>query len=188
MVRLPSFWEDAENADWMHLSEDEEVKWTGRPSQYTIAPAIVGGLLLSFVGIIIWAALRPAIGAGDLPAWVGWLPLLLLVGGFVVAGLVYLNWLRLLYVITDEEVYVKHGLVSRDVTQVRLDRIQNTTFEQSVRQRLLGYGAVRLYTAGTDIEDITFEDVPNPGRVSRLVTELLSERAEQENERQSPSV
>jgi uncharacterized membrane protein YdbT with pleckstrin-like domain len=105
--------------------------------------------------------------------------------GVAVAGLVYLNWLRLLYVITDEEVYVKEGLVSRDVTQVRLDRVQNTAFEQSVRQRVLGYGDVRLYTAGTNTEDITFERVPGPEQVSQLVTELLSERAESSGQHRS---
>jgi len=178
MVRLPSPWETVTDADWMHLTDEEAVRWTGRPSRLTIAPALLAGLALAFVGIVLWTDTGPTVAADGLPAWVGNLPLVLTALGLVWAGLVYLDWLRLLYVITDEEVYVKHGLVSRDVTQVRLDRVQNTAFEQSVRQRVLGYGDVRLYTAGTNTEDITFERVPNPDRVSQLMTELLSERAE----------
>lgn len=185
MVRLPSPWETVSNANWMHLTDEETVRWTGRPSQVTIAPYVLGGLAVALVGIVLWMEAGPTVTAGGLPAWVGDLPLVLVAVGVVVAGLVYLNWLRLLYVITDEEVYVKDGLVSRDVTQVRLDRVQNTAFEQSVPQRVLGYGDVRLYTAGTNTEDITFERVSNPGRVSQLVTELLSERAEESGERRS---
>ncbi len=177
MVGLPSLWENVVDAEWIHLTDEEVVRWTGRPSQVTIAPHVLGGLLLAIAGIVFWTDAGPTVGTGGLPAWVGHLPLLLTVVGLAWFGVVYLDWLRLLYVITDEEVYVKHGLVSRDVTQVRLDRVQNTAFEQSVRQRVLGYGDVRLYTAGTNTEDITFERVPKPERVSQLVTELLSERA-----------
>ncbi|WP_306060484.1 PH domain-containing protein [Natronococcus wangiae] len=53
----------------------------------------------------------------------------------------YLCWLRLLYVITDEEIYVKYGLISRDITQVRLDR-ENTAYDQSILERVLSFGDV----------------------------------------------
>lgn len=188
MVTLPSPWENVADANWLHLTDEETVRWTGRPSQYTIAPAVVGGLFIALVGLALWLGLGPTIVAAGAPAWVGDLPLLLTVAGLAWAGWVYLDWLRLLYVITDEEVYVKHGLVSRDVTQVRLDRVQNTAFDQSIRERFLGYGDVYLYTAGTNTEDLTLENVPDPQRVSRLVTELLSEQAERRDEPRSPPV
>jgi uncharacterized membrane protein YdbT with pleckstrin-like domain len=182
---LPSPWENVSDADWIHLTDDEVVRWTGRPSRVTIAPAVLGGLAVALAGITLWIEPGPTVTAGGLPAWVGDLPLVLVAAGLALSLLVYLDWLRLLYVITDEEVYVKEGLVSRDVTQVRLDRVQNTAFEQSVRQRVLGYGDVRLYTAGTNTEDITFERVPGPEQVSQLVTELLSERAESSGQHRS---
>ncbi|MFC4989983.1 MULTISPECIES: PH domain-containing protein [Saliphagus] len=168
--------ENVEDADWLHLTEGETVEWVGRPSAYTIATSIVVGVVLAAVGIglAIWLSTM------DLPPWAAALPLVLVVVGIGRILMAYLDWVRLLYVITSEEIYVKHGLVSRDVTQIRLDRIQNTAYDQSVAERFLSFGDVRVYTAGTSTEDVTFRDVPDPQRVKRTLTNLLSEQGRRE--------
>lgn len=176
VLRLLRPGENVEDASWLHLTDGEKVRWTGRPSRFTIAISMVGGFVLALLGVALSVWLVHVASFVD-PSWLGYVPLVLTVVGLGRAGLVYLDWLRLLYVITDEEIYVKHGLVSRDVTQVRLDRVQNTAFEQSVFERLLGYGDVRIYTAGTSTEDLTFRNVPNPDGVKNALTELLSDHA-----------
>lgn len=183
-MSFPHILESVENADWIQLDDDEEVLWTGRPSLYTILVAVIGGLLIAIVGIVFTILLSRAIESRNLPALLGYLPLLLTVAGVAWAALAYLNWLRLLYVITSSEIYVKYGLVSRDVTQIRLSRIQNTTFEQSVLQRLLGYGDVRIYTAGTGTDDIHFNDVPDPETVTQLLSDVM--RPEDTKDRRQP--
>lgn len=180
--RLPRIQENIEDADWLHLGEDEEVHWTGRPSLYTIASATVGGLLLAVAGIALTLWLRSALDGSVIPALLGFLPLLLTVAGVWWATLAYLNWVRLLYVITDEELYVKYGLISRDVTQIPLNRVQNTGYEQSVLERALRYGDIHVYTAGTSTEDITFRSVPRPERVKGILTELLSQQSRRSTE------
>ncbi|NUE03476.1 PH domain-containing protein [Halorubraceae archaeon YAN] len=173
-LSLPNPWENIEDADWLHLTDGEQVKWSGRPSRYTIAPVIAGGILLAAAGIFITWWFRPVAVESIAPDVFGFAPLVISAVGVSIALGVYLNWLRLLYVITDEEIYVKHGLISRDVTQVRLDRVQNTAYNQSVIERSLNYGNVRIYTAGTSTEDITLDHVPAPARVNQILTELLS--------------
>lgn len=177
-------WESVENADWIHLSDEEEVLWTGRPSLHTILVAVVGGLLIAIAGVVFTVLLSRAVESRNLPALVGYLPLLLTVAGIAWAAIAYLNWVRLLYVITSSEIYVKYGLVSRDVTQIRLGRIQNTTFEQSILQRLLGYGDVRIYTAGSGTEDLLFDDVPDPETVTQLLSDVMG--SEDTTERRHP--
>lgn len=171
-----AFSETVGDADWLHLNDGEAVQWTGRPSRFTIAISVGVALVVALVGIglSVWLSSRP-----DTPAWVGYLPLVLTAGGLGWAGLVYLDWLRLLYVVTDEEIYVKHGLVSRDVTQVRIDRVQNTTFEQSILERIFQFGDVHIYTAGTSTEDLTLRNVPEPQQVTGLLTELLSDASDE---------
>lgn len=174
----PRVGENVEDADWLHLTEGEEVRWIGRPSRYTIAIAIGLGVVLVLIGVALTVWLSSAAAASSIPRWATYLPLILSLVGLGRAAATYLNWLRLLYVITDEEIYVKHGLISRDVTQVRLDRVQNTAFDQSVVERFLSYGDVEIYTAGTGTEDIELRDVPNPERVKKTLTGLLSDRAD----------
>jgi uncharacterized membrane protein YdbT with pleckstrin-like domain len=183
-MSFPHILESVENADWMHLSDDEEVLWTGRPSLHTILVAVVGGLLIAVAGVVFTNLLRRAIAGQNIPSLLGYLPLVLTVAGIAWAVLAYLNWLRLLYVITSSEIYVKYGLVSRDVTQIRLSRIQNTTFEQSILQRLLGYGDVRIYTAGSGTDDLMFDDVPDPEAVTKLLSDVMG--SEDTSERRQP--
>ncbi|MFC6764582.1 PH domain-containing protein [Natrinema soli] len=177
--------ENVEDADWLHLTKGEEVQWSGRPSRFTILFAIIGGLLFALGGIVGTVILLSVLAGQALPAWVGYLPLVLTVVGVVIVGKTYLEWLRLLYVITDEEIYVKYGLISRDVTQIRLDRVQNTAYEQTILERVLSFGDVRVYTAGTSTEDITFRDVPNPEHIKSILTQLLSDQ-QRSNNRENP--
>lgn len=174
-TRLPGLHENPEDADWIHLADDETVRWTGRPSRYTITLALGAALALAIGGLVLTAWFGPVVNESDVPGWLGYLPLVLTVVGVVWAVLVYLDWIRLLYVITDEAIYVKHGLVSRDVTQVRLSRVQNTAYSQSVLERLLSYGDVEVFTAGTSTQDVVFESVPHPVRVKETLTTLLAE-------------
>ena len=175
-TRLPGIHENPEDADWLHLDDDETIRWIGRPSRYTIAMALGTALVLAIAGIVLTAWLVSVVDGGDAPAWIGYLPLVLTAVGLVWAVRTYLNWVRLLYVITDEEIYVKHGLVSRDVTQVRLSRVQNTGYSQSTVERLLSYGDVAIFTAGPGTQDIVFENVPHPVRVTEILTTVLGER------------
>lgn len=171
-----------ETADWLHLSEGEQIQWTGRPSPYTIALSVVSGLLLAVFGIVLSLWLLPRADASALPRWIGYAPLALTAVGLARAAVTYLHWIRLRYVITDDQVYVKYGLISRDVTQIRLDRIQNTSYEQSILERVLNFGDVRLYTAGTSTEDITLSNVPDPAAVKRIVTSQLADHTEEEQQ------
>ncbi len=167
--------ERIESADWLHLTDDESVQWVGRPSRFTLAPSLaLAGVIVLLGGA--FEIILERVGGGSLPWPIAYAPLAVALIGIGVAVWTYVDWLRLVYVLTDEELYVKRGLVSRDVRQVRLDRVQNTAYDQTTVERVLGYGDVRIYTAGTGTEDVVFESVPRPERVKNVLTELLSEQ------------
>lgn len=153
--------------DWVTLTEGETVLWEGHPSLRLITPAVVVGLVLILGGIaltFLWndPALR-------------WLPLVGIPLGLIVIAWAYVSHVSTHYVLTSEEVYEKTGLLNRNVAQVRLDRVQNTTCHQSATERLLSYGDVTIYTAGSDTMDITLNDVPDPQQVNHRLTEALDE-------------
>lgn len=166
------------HSDWITLSDGERLAWAGRPSVLTILPRVVVGVALFVVGLVlprvIWPFAASRFGSVP-PDWFLLAPLSLSAVGIGYAAFVFLRWVRLLYVVTNEEIYVKRGLVSRDVSQIRLSRVQNTTLRQSVLERFLSYGDVTVFTAGSDTMDIELRDVPNPQEVTRVLTDLLSE-------------
>ncbi|MFD1514649.1 PH domain-containing protein [Halomarina rubra] len=152
--------------EWVTLGESEEVVWSGSPSLLLATGSLVGGLVVAVVGIAAYALLPTDFVYRDL-AW------LLLPIGMVLMAAAYLRHRSTRYVITTNEVYRKTGLFSRQVTSLRLDRIQNTSFEQSLFERVLSFGDVHVDTAGTGGTEITFEGVSNPQQVSGLLTEQL---------------
>jgi len=89
------------------LDTNESVRWSGRPRITTILPAVVIGVLLLVSGIVVsvtretllFLAVVP-LGGGD-PVW----------KYFALQGVQY--------VITDEALYVKRGVLTRSVTQAK---------------------------------------------------------------------
>jgi len=161
--------ERLESTDWLTLSGDERIEWTGRPSLFTVAPQLLLAVVVGVGGALAVGAIDSVVDG--VPAVVRLLPLLAAVS---VLGVVLLRWYRVRYVITSTQVYIKRGFLSLDVDQIRIARIQNTTLSQSLAERLLGYGDVTAYTAGSDTLNIEFRNVPNPARVNETLSNLLS--------------
>lgn len=157
----------AKNFDpsWLHLTPNEEVLWAGHRSVYRVLPVVTVGILLVLLGAGVT-------GSGVLGG-VGWLGLILIPVGFAIAIPPFLRWRSEWYVLTTEEIYHKTGVFGQDVTQVRLDRIQDTACSQSLTERVFDYGDVAIHTAGSGTLDLVFENVVDPQQVNGLLTEQL---------------
>lgn len=155
--------------EWVTLNEGEQIVWSGTPSLLLAAGSLFSGLLVVIAGIILYGILLRA--NVEFP----WVALVLIPVGLLWMGYAYVRHRATRYAITTNEVYRKEGLFSRQVTSLRLDRVQNTSFEQSFLERLLSYGDVRIDTAGTGGIEIVFKAVSNPQKVSSLLTEQFKD-------------
>lgn len=157
---------------WVTLTEGEEVVWRGHPVLYHYLGGIVIALVLfglAGLALTLWP-LTETVEA--------WIPAAVLAGlGLLVALRYLLAWWSIQYLVTTEEVYVKRGLVSRSVTNLRMERIQSTSFSQSFVGRLLSYGDVHIDTAGGDEVEIKFRNVSNPNDVVGYVSEWMGKSA-----------
>lgn len=88
----------------------------------------------------------------------------------LVLGLI---WWKSTYVVTDERVLLLQGLLSVNVSSVRLARVTETSFNRSVLGRILGYGDLKLDAAGEQLSLATLSRLPRAGEVYRLITSLL---------------
>ena len=170
MARIPG---------WVTLTDGEELVWSGGPSPVQITSQLLGEMALVLAGLVV-AAVGPRVVAGmavpgleALPGGIAFVGLLLAVLGLLAGLLTYLRFQAVEYLVTTDELYVKRGLVSRSVTNLRLDRIQDSGFEQSAFQRLLGYGDVYVSTAGSSGADLVFRNVRDPSTVNSVITEQL---------------
>jgi uncharacterized membrane protein YdbT with pleckstrin-like domain len=73
------------------------------------------------------------------------------------------------YTITDRRLNIKRGIVSREVQETRLERVQNVNYKQSLYQRLMQIGDVDFDTAAGDDYNFVFAGVANPSDVVHRV-------------------
>jgi uncharacterized membrane protein YdbT with pleckstrin-like domain len=97
----------------------------------------------------------------------------------VAAALVWGLFKRIatVYVVTNQRLYIRRGLLSRRVQQTRIDRVQNVNTDQTFVDRILRVGTVDFDTAGTDDSDFTFRGISGPDGVVAAVDRAQREAA-----------
>jgi hypothetical protein len=85
----------------------------------------------------------------------------------------FFDWFNRLYVLTDRRVIRRRGILQVDVFEARLDRIQQTSVLQLVRERSFGLGTIAFATAGTGTLDALWEAIADPFRVHAEVSRAI---------------
>ena len=143
----------------MELHSGETIIYEGHPSWRSILSFYLKGLV---VAIVIGAIL---IFATD--TTIAILVFIILLGLLIVAGL--LKRIGTTFTITNERLHIRRGLLSKQIQQTRLERVQNVNTDQSALERVLRVGTVDFDTAGTDDSDFIFDGVASPDDVVAAV-------------------
>ncbi len=143
----------------MELHQGETILFEGHPSWRSALLFFVKGFLFAVaVGAVLWFAVSEAAGIG---------------AGIAIAALTILVSILLRsateYVITDERLHIRRGIVSRTIQETRLGRVQNVTVSQSVWERLLQIGKAEFDTASQDQSDFVFAGIADPDEVRAAV-------------------
>ena len=144
----------------LHLSPGEQVIFQGHPSWRAILGFYLKGLLIAVVAALA-AKLFDAGGATV------FLIVLVVLGVTILAG--FVKRVATTYTITNRRLNIKRGIVSREIQETRLERVQNVNYSQSVYQRLMQIGDVDFDTAATDDYNFIFNGVANPAEVVEAV-------------------
>jgi uncharacterized membrane protein YdbT with pleckstrin-like domain len=141
------------------LHQGEEVVFEGHPTWRAIlgfyVTAFIGAVL---VGVIVVLAATLAVG---IAVGVGLVLITLLVG--------FIRRLATVYMVSNQRLYIRRGILSKRVQQTRIDRVQNVNTAQSLFDRILRVGKVDFDTAGTDDSDFVFDGISRPDRVVAAV-------------------
>lgn len=146
-------------SDWLTLDDGETVEWTGQPHVYSLVPTLVIGVLLAIVLI-----------------------------GLAIIGWAFLVRKNTVYVITNEALYVKRGVVSRDVQRIGYEKVQNTSYSQDFFGKRFGYGHVEISTAGGAGVEMRFRSVPEPRGVQERVNRHIRGTDPDRADRKGPAV
>ena len=143
----------------MDLHPGEQIVFEGHPSWRGVLSFYLKGLLIALViGVIVWFAASN--GAG-IATFVGIFAVVVLVGFVMRMGTHY--------VITNQRLRIRRGILAKRIQQTSIDRIQNVNTDQSFMDRVLRVGSVDFDTAGTDDSDFTFRGVAEPSDIVAAV-------------------
>jgi uncharacterized membrane protein YdbT with pleckstrin-like domain len=150
----------------------EQVFFHGHPSWRSMLAFYIRGFVVAIAaGVIAGLVTRAANGSVD-AVWVT--PAVLVV--FVVVlvwGLI--RRIATTYAITNRRLTIRSGLLSRELHECRLERVQNVNSRQHVLERLLGIGTVDFDTAAGAAYDFSFRGVEDPGGIIRTVNAALED-------------
>ena len=144
----------------LNLSVGEQVIFEGHPSWRAILGFYLKGLLIAVVA----GAIAKVVGAATATVF---LIVLVILALTLLIG--FVKRVTTTYTITNRRLNIKRGLISREVQETRLERVQNVNYNQSLYQRIMQIGDVDFDTAGTGDYDFTFTGVADPEEVVQRV-------------------
>ena len=97
------------------------------------------------------------------------LALIPLVGGPLI------KWWFTAYVLTNERLITRSGVIARSGVEIPLENIANVLFHQNVIERLLGAGDLLIESAGESGQS-PFNDIPKPDEFQALLYRVREER------------
>jgi uncharacterized membrane protein YdbT with pleckstrin-like domain len=150
----------------------EQVFFHGHPSWRSMLAFYIRGLLAAILAGVIAGLLTRVTGRSVEVPWVA--AAVLIVFLFVLVwGLV--RRLATTYTITNRRLTIRSGLLSRELHETRLERVQNVNSRQRLLERVLRVGTVDFDTAGGAAYDFSFRGVEDPGGIVRTVNSALAD-------------
>jgi uncharacterized membrane protein YdbT with pleckstrin-like domain len=142
------------------LHPGERVLYEGHPSWRSILDFYLKGILLTAAVCLVLQLILDESGTTTVVAIVG-VALTILIG--------FIKRVATSYTITDHRLHIKRGIISRDIQETRLERVQNVNYQQGVFQRILQIGDVDFDTAAGDDYNFIFAGVADPADVVHQV-------------------
>jgi uncharacterized membrane protein YdbT with pleckstrin-like domain len=146
----------------LKLSSGEQVIFQGHPSWRAILGFYIKGNLITILLAAIAAAVTRVIDGEVNNSVVG----VILITGLAITVLAgFIKRVATTYTITNRRLNIRRGIISRQIQETRLERVQNVNYEQSVYQRLMQIGDVDFDTAAGDDYNFIFSGVAQPEEV-----------------------
>jgi uncharacterized membrane protein YdbT with pleckstrin-like domain len=87
-----------------------------------------------------------------------------------------INWYSTRYVLTDERLITRTGVIAKTGVEIPLENITNVNFSQSVIERILGAGDLVIESAGTSGQS-RFSNIPHPDSFQVLLYKTREQRS-----------
>jgi len=153
------------------LNRNEEVALDLRPHWWYFGRQILTGipLFVLIVLVLAWSS------DGFVKDAANWIVIALVVVWVVWLLVKYLSWARTYFVVTNQRVIYRTGVVARHGVEIPLERINNINFRQRIFERIIGAGNLDIESAGEQ-GSTTFNFVRHPDGVQQEIYRQMDAR------------
>jgi uncharacterized membrane protein YdbT with pleckstrin-like domain len=81
----------------------------------------------------------------------------------------YVRWRTTSFVLTNHRVVHRTGVVAKTGREIPLDHINDISYHQTIFDRIIGAGDLRIESAGERGGQQVFPDLPRPGRIQNEI-------------------
>jgi uncharacterized membrane protein YdbT with pleckstrin-like domain len=149
------------------LAEGEELVMDIRPHWISLVPPVAVTLLI-VAGLTAALVFFP----DDWPAWPRWVAVLVaLVLLVAYPAREFVAWVTSHFVVTTDRLIHRAGWFAKQSMEIPLENINDVRFNQSVFERMIGAGHLRIESAG-EYGQQRFTDIRDPERMQKLIFEV----------------
>jgi uncharacterized membrane protein YdbT with pleckstrin-like domain len=150
----------------------EQVFFHGHPSWRGILSFYFRGLLLAILaGVIAGVVTAIAESSVNIPIVAAAVIVIFVI--VLIAGFIKRVFTK--YTITNRRLTIETGILSKEMHQTRLERVQNVNTTQTVMDRILRVGRVDFDTAAESGYNFTFVAVAKPHEIVHVVDRAIHE-------------
>ncbi len=152
----------------MELNQNEQLIWRGHPTARSSLVYFLKWGFLALLPVSIAGLLRLGDNGTGIAYWM-WVVISLVLVVVVVAVDVVRRAL-IDYVVTDQRIRIRRGVLTRREQSASIERVQNINTTRTLLDRMLGIGAIDFDTAGAEAVEasFTFAGVARPLELVRL--------------------
>ncbi|MDQ6801675.1 MAG: PH domain-containing protein [Acidobacteriota bacterium] len=156
----------------------EQKLWHGTPSWLLLFGRIVGAFLVVVVLLLIYYFGYQFLAPYGTIVWI--VIAVIIVWQVAAIVLAFARIKSTMYTVTNQRVMIETGLTTKKVEDIDLRYIDDTQFDQSFVNRMLGIGNVTIVSSDRSSPNYTLRGIPDP----RGVRELIRANAYQVSQRQ----
>jgi uncharacterized membrane protein YdbT with pleckstrin-like domain len=154
-----------------HLVNDgEKVELDLRPHWWYFSRHIWTGIPLFVLLILLFQV------HGNVRKYFGYLVIALVLVWAVWLAYEYLQWQFTYFVVTDQRVVFRTGVIGKHGVEIPLERINNINFNQNIWNRVIGAGDLEIESAGREGQT-KFDNVRHPDGVQQEIYRQMETNA-----------
>jgi uncharacterized membrane protein YdbT with pleckstrin-like domain len=144
------------------VNQGEHVVLDLRPHWWYFSKHILTGIPLLILLILLFQI------HGTVQEYSAWVYIVLLLVWALWLGYEYLQWRFTYFVVSNQRVVFRTGVVAKHGVEIPLERINNINFDQNIWNRMIGAGDLAIESAGREGQT-TFDNVRHPDGVQQEI-------------------